>query len=208
MKEFEPTISDEVTAVLEEFTHSNDEPPIVTSVDEEHLLINGEAYTIIENYRDAIQLEALNNRYNDILEKYDYIVGDWGFEQLRLKGFYETSDKKTSSEKQIHYLQDYLYEYCNFGCAYFVIKKENVAKAVTKQPRHKKQQHRSKQKAYQDSGLEPVVLPKQKTRAKTKQRNFAVKDTTVAPKELEPHLEKKVVQKDTKRRFEIRQTKK
>ena len=33
-------------------------------------------------------------RYSDILDKYDYIVGDYGYDQLRLKGFYKDSNKK------------------------------------------------------------------------------------------------------------------
>ncbi len=29
-----------------------------------------------------------------MLDKYDYIVGDYGYDQLRLKGFYKDSNKK------------------------------------------------------------------------------------------------------------------
>ena len=40
---------------------------------------------LIENYRDGFQEEAFLNRYTDILAKYDYIVGDWGYGQLTFK---------------------------------------------------------------------------------------------------------------------------
>lgn len=80
-------------------------------------------YEIVIDYREGFQEEAINNRYSEILGKYDYILGDWGYGQLRLKGFFEDINHKASYDTKISTLQDYLYEYCNFGCAYFVIKK-------------------------------------------------------------------------------------
>src|SRR5699024_6023758 len=85
----------------------------------------GNIYEIIENKKGGLHEEVLKERYSDILKKYDYIVGDWGYEQLRLKGFYKDNNPKATFDKKINVLEDYLYEYCNFGCAYFVIKKVN-----------------------------------------------------------------------------------
>lgn len=84
-------------------------------------------YEIVIDYREGFQEEAINNRYSEILAKYDYILGDWGYGQLRLKGFFEDTNHKASYDTKISTLQDYLYEYCNFGCAYFVIKKVGKA---------------------------------------------------------------------------------
>ncbi|RPJ95497.1 DUF1027 domain-containing protein [Rummeliibacillus sp. TYF005] len=80
-------------------------------------------YEIIENVKEGFKQEDFNGRYSDILSKYDYIVGDWGYGQLRLKGFYEDKNQKATFDTRISTLQDYLYEYCNFGCPYFVLKK-------------------------------------------------------------------------------------
>ncbi|GGB36557.1 DUF1027 domain-containing protein [Virgibacillus dakarensis] len=85
--------------------------------------IQGKYYEIIENIKNAFKETALHDRYSDILSKYDYIVGDWGYDQLRLKGFYADHNAKASFDTKISALDDYLYEYCNFGCAYFVLKK-------------------------------------------------------------------------------------
>lgn len=85
--------------------------------------IHGNKYELIENNKDGFQEEAFLERYSEILKKYDYIVGDWGYNQLRLKGFYHADHAKASYDTTIDTLQDYLYEYCNFGCAYFVLKK-------------------------------------------------------------------------------------
>lgn len=87
--------------------------------------LHGNYYEVIENVKEGFQEEALHGRYADILKKYDYIVGDWGYEQLRLKGFYSDTNTKAHFDTRIGALEDYIYEYCNFGCAYFVLKKVN-----------------------------------------------------------------------------------
>ncbi|MGT2926633.1 YutD family protein [Streptococcus cuniculipharyngis] len=78
---------------------------------------------LVENYKDGFQLEVFNQRFSDILLKYDYIVGDWGNDQLRLKGFYKDHRARKSADK-LSRLEDYLKEYCNYGCAYFVLANE------------------------------------------------------------------------------------
>ncbi|KOY82121.1 YutD family protein [Lysinibacillus macroides] len=87
------------------------------------IIVDGIEYELIEEYRDAFQQDVLQERYSDILARYDYIVGDWGYNQLRLKGFFDDKNQKSTFDTKISTLQDYLYEYCNFGCAYFVLRK-------------------------------------------------------------------------------------
>ncbi|KEF40091.1 hypothetical protein M670_00106 [Schinkia azotoformans MEV2011] len=87
------------------------------------MLINGVQYELVEDYRNGFNEDAIKERYSDILNKYDFIVGDWGYNQLRLKGFFDDSNQKAAPDTKISTLSEYLYEYCNFGCAYFVIKK-------------------------------------------------------------------------------------
>jgi len=83
----------------------------------------GQQYKLIENVKDGFQATELEERFSDILKKYDFIVGDWAYDQLRLKGFYHDDHAKASFDTKISFLDDYLYEYCNFGCAYFVLEK-------------------------------------------------------------------------------------
>mgnify|MGYP001391935952 CR=1 FL=1 len=80
-------------------------------------------YEVMEDYREGFKEEAFRERYSDILSKYDYIVGDWGYGQLRLRGFFDDQNPKATFDNKISTLKEYLYEYCNFGCAYFVVKK-------------------------------------------------------------------------------------
>lgn len=94
------------------------------------IIAEGFTYEIIEDYREAFKEEAFLDRYSEILTKYDYIMGDWGYGQLRLKGFFEDRSHKATFDTKIGTMKDYLYEYCNFGCAYFVVKKIGVAPKI------------------------------------------------------------------------------
>ncbi|CEG28427.1 YutD family protein [Bacillus sp. B-jedd] len=87
------------------------------------IMVNNVAYEVIEDYRDGFNEEAFKERYSEILARYDYIVGDWGYGQLRLKGFFDDQNQKATFDTKISTITEYLYEFCNFGCAYFVVKK-------------------------------------------------------------------------------------
>lgn len=102
----------------------NPDDKTVKKLDSEHLLISNEKYKIVKDYREGLDLELLEERYSDFLQKYDYIVGDMSYGKLRLRGFYRDEVKKIPIDMRISYLEDYLLEYCSFGCAYFVL--ENI----------------------------------------------------------------------------------
>ena len=87
------------------------------------VIVDSYQYEVIENVREGFKEEDFIARYSDILGKYDYIVGDWGYGQLRLKGFFDDKNSKATYDTKISTFEDYLYEYCNFGCAYFILKK-------------------------------------------------------------------------------------
>lgn len=87
--------------------------------------VNGMKYELIENYNDCFDQESFLSRYTDYFYEYDYIVGDIAYGKLRLKGFYENSNKKCKSINDISKLSKYLEENCAYGCKYFVLKKIN-----------------------------------------------------------------------------------
>lgn len=86
-------------------------------------MAGGNAYTLAHEHKNGWNAEAFKERYSEVLERYDYILGDWGYNQLRLRGFYQTGHPKATKDTVISCLTDYLNEYCNFGCAYFVLAK-------------------------------------------------------------------------------------
>ncbi|MFC6177754.1 YutD family protein [Companilactobacillus huachuanensis] len=95
----------------------------VIRLDDNLISIDKTQYRIVEDHDSGFSEERIEERYNNVLEKYDYIVGDWGYDQLRFKGFYEDERNESTIENRISHLEDYLLEYCNFGCAYFVLEK-------------------------------------------------------------------------------------
>lgn len=87
------------------------------------ITINHMNFELMENYRDAFEEEQFVGKYSEVLNKYDYIVGDIGYEKLRLTGFHRDNKRKVERDKKFSAIQDYLSEYCNFGCPYFVLRK-------------------------------------------------------------------------------------
>ncbi|MDU8672878.1 YutD-like domain-containing protein [Paenibacillus polymyxa] len=85
--------------------------------------IGGKNYEVLQDHKNGWNPEAFRDRYSEVLDRYDYIIGDWGYNQLRLKGFYREGHPKANKDTSIVVLDDYINEYCNFGCAYFVLQK-------------------------------------------------------------------------------------
>ncbi|WP_274649180.1 YutD family protein [Paenibacillus humicola] len=86
--------------------------------------IGGRTYALVYENKNGWNPEAFRDRYSEVLERYDYVIGDWGYNQLRLKGFFRDNHPKASRDSAISGAADYINEYCNFGCAYFVLEKQ------------------------------------------------------------------------------------
>ena len=80
-------------------------------------------YEIIKDYRDAFDKEEFLNRYTDFFEIYDYIVGDYAYGKLRLKGFYDDKNNRASNINKYSNVDKYIEENCAYGCKYFIAKK-------------------------------------------------------------------------------------
>ncbi|MFC5469963.1 YutD-like domain-containing protein [Cohnella suwonensis] len=86
-------------------------------------MAGGNAYSLTHEYKNGWNPEAFRERYSEVLERFDFIVGDWGYNQLRLRGFYRDGHPRATKESSISSFVDYINEYCNFGCAHFVLNK-------------------------------------------------------------------------------------
>jgi uncharacterized protein YutD len=91
--------------------------------------INNKKYEIIQDKNDAIVLEEIEEKLTDYFDNFDFIVGDWAYGKLRLKGFYEENNEKTSDINNIKNLDEYINNYCAYGCKYFVLKNLNFGKS-------------------------------------------------------------------------------
>jgi len=143
--------------------------------DRTHIEVNKHPFEIVFEYRDGFDLDKFVERFSPVLNKYDYIVGDWGFEQLRLKGFFKDETKDVQRSQTIGSVQDYLYEYCNFGCAYFILKNERVIKPKrTSHPR--KDEHRTNKRDNQTSrGRSNRSSSRSKQRRRGNHKSFTTK---------------------------------
>jgi len=215
------TLSDELSQVLQEIvTNPEEEPKRAVVVDEKTILVDEVHYQIIEDYRNGFNIEAFNERYNDIFERYDYIVGDWGHEKLRLKGFFKHSHKLATPDRDIDYLQEYILEYCNFGLfspvdldaparnqqnRKFKEKSQNRQKRRNNEtnPRNKKEQDfnlkefipKETMKEYGDKTFKP------KTK-KSNSQHFSMKEVE---KSSSSKVKKSVVKNPQKKGFHIRE---
>lgn len=120
----EPVVLDEqLNKALNDLDVLNAQEKEVYRIDSERFLFSNVEYKLIENHKDAFDLELMESRYTDYLLKYDYIVGDMSYQKLRLRGFYEDYRKGIPIDMKISNLEDYLVEYCSFGCQYFVFER-------------------------------------------------------------------------------------
>lgn len=88
------------------------------------IIVNDTKYELIKNYKDAFNKEEFISKCTDYFYDYDYIVGDIAYNKLRLKGFYESANKKVNKINNYKNLDKYLHDYCAVDCKYFIIKKK------------------------------------------------------------------------------------
>ena len=86
-------------------------------------ILNDIEYELVRNEKDGFDYEAVKEKYTDYFENFDYILGDWAYGKLRLKGFYESTNKMSKKINDIKYVDDYLKNNCAFECKWFLLKK-------------------------------------------------------------------------------------
>ncbi|WP_025689633.1 YutD family protein [Paenibacillus zanthoxyli] len=135
------------------------------------IIIGGKSYELMVNHKEGWNPESFRGRYSEVLDRYDYIVGDWGYNQLRLKGFYRDNHPKVNRDTAICGLVDYINEYCNFGCAYFVLRKlkdapkdPNAKDILIKEPGEVPKEIFVKEAASQETSAKKEAIPQLSSR--------------------------------------------
>ena len=59
----------------------------------------------------------------DYFHYFDYILGDWSYGKLRLKGFCDKSNPKFNKINDYATKESYITNDCAYNCKYFVLKK-------------------------------------------------------------------------------------
>lgn len=88
--------------------------------------LNGFSYSLEKNYKDGFSLEEVTSLCTDYFAEFDYVFGDYSYSKLRLKGFYESNNKKAKDINDIKGLDDYISNYCSYDCKYFLLHKEKA----------------------------------------------------------------------------------
>ena len=90
-----------------------------------YIMVNHQKYLVMKEENDAIDLEALEKGLTDYFLDFDYVVGDWAYGKLRLKGFNSKTNPHFKEMNDIDKVEEYIRDYCAYGCRYFIIGKEN-----------------------------------------------------------------------------------
>jgi uncharacterized protein YutD len=159
----------------------------VAQVADDMITIDSRRYKIVLLHKQPFDVSAFAVRYTDVLDKYDFVVGDWGYDQLRLKGFYANDSRHATKGQTIATLMDYINEYCNFGCAYFVLQRLD---APAPKPKHKGRNERGRSRRRNNNNKKPY-----------QERRQAVQD----PAKKQHHAETVAPNQPRKRHFTIRQ---
>ena len=85
--------------------------------------INDIKYKIIKDYKDAFNKEEVTAKLTDYFYPYDYILGDYAYNKLRLKGFCDKNNEIYNSINDYDGLDDYIKNNCAYECRYFVMQK-------------------------------------------------------------------------------------
>lgn len=90
-------------------------------------IINEQEFELIFD-KDAFDQTEVESKLTDYFDPYDYIVGDWSYGKLRLKGFCKKDNKLFNKINDYNNLDNYIKNNCAYGCRYFVLEKINENK--------------------------------------------------------------------------------
>ena len=89
------------------------------------VIIYDKKYEVVRNVKDALNVEDLEGKITDYYNNFDFILGDYAYGKVRLKGFNNKENKNFKDVNDIEKVDEYINEYCAYGCKYFILKKIN-----------------------------------------------------------------------------------
>ena len=87
------------------------------------VVIDDKKYELIKDYREAFKSEDLEGIITDYFDSFDYILGDYAYGKVRLKGFNDKSNKNFKDINDYAKIDEYIKNNCAYDCRYFILKK-------------------------------------------------------------------------------------
>lgn len=88
-----------------------------------NIKIKGKEYKVIKDYGETLNSLELDDIVTEYYDNYDYIVGDWAYGKVRIKGFYNHNNKYVKSYNDYNNVDDYIQNKCAYGCKHFILEK-------------------------------------------------------------------------------------
>ena len=85
--------------------------------------VENNQYELIKNYKDGFNLEEFKSLCTEYFLDYDYILGDYAYNKLRLKGFYDKDNVNVNKTNNYEDIDNYIKGYCAYDCRYFILKR-------------------------------------------------------------------------------------
>ena len=87
-----------------------------------NIVVDDKKFKLIKD-NNGFDKEEFQLKLTDYFDPYDYIVGDWSYGKLRLKGFCKKNNKLCTKINDFDNLDKYIKNNCAYGCKYFVLER-------------------------------------------------------------------------------------
>ena len=77
----------------------------------EIVVIDDKKYEVMENVKDALNIEDLEGKITEYYDGFDYILGDYAYGKVRLKGFNDKDNKYFKAINDISKVKEYIENY-------------------------------------------------------------------------------------------------
>ena len=212
----ELNVSSQIDTLLTDLANQDEiEAKDIRRVDQSHIKIKEEMYELVGEYREGFDLEAFKVIYHEYFEKFEFIVGDWASNKLRLKGFYQLNKRNVPRNQIIDFLDDYIKEYCNFGAAYFVLAKENeysryleikeqgITSSKSNAPSKRRRTSNKLQRRRRNHKTAANRKPKHNKKKTQIKEEFSMKQRRPAQVKKRANVNKRIVKETTERDVQI-----
>ncbi len=92
---------------------------------DKRITLENNQYKVTKNYKDGFNAEELKEKFTDYFEDFDFVVGDYAYGKLRLKGFCNKKNKRYKKINDYSLIDEYIKKDCAYDCAYYILEKVN-----------------------------------------------------------------------------------